>query len=110
MKGVFVLSVLSAVVLSVFASSIQLPTSGDFEDDAASYKDATQIVPEMHGNRMKRSPLDPLIAPLIIGKSFLYGALLGPKLFHHRPRYYHAKPYYVHHGGHGYGWGWGWGK
>ncbi|OXA58457.1 uncharacterized protein LOC110846401 [Folsomia candida] len=107
MKGVFVASVLSAVVLSVFASSIQLPNSGEVEGDVVSYnQDATQIVPEVHGNRMKRSPLDPIVAPLIIGKSFLYGALLGPKLF--RPRYYyHPKPQY-HHYGHGYGWGWGW--
>jgi hypothetical protein len=69
------------------------------------------------GNRMKRSPVDPIVAPLLIGKSFLYGALIGPKLFHrphyYRPYYYGGGGHYGHGYGHGYGygrgWGWGWG-
>lgn len=53
-------------------------------------------------HRAKRSPYDPTL-PLILGKSFLLGSLLGPKLFN--------KGW----GGHRhYGWGWaprsrGWG-
>jgi len=67
-----------------------------------------------HGHRAKRSPYDPTL-PLLLGKTFLLGHLLGPKVFHkgwgwggHR---------HHHHGWGGWGWpskvvhvshGWGW--
>jgi len=60
-----------------------------------------ELAPEyssVSGHRAKRSPLDPIVAPLLIGKSFLYGALVGPKLFkpYYRP-YYHHYHYPIHH-------------
>jgi len=111
MKAVLLLCALSGVILAISASAIVLPVPENFEDESNPETSSQIATPEVsyHGSRVKRSPLDPIIAPLLIGKSFLYGALLGPKLF--RPVYYHHhQPYYGHGYGHGWGWGYGHGK
>jgi len=104
MKGLFVIvpMVLCLVVATVIA---------DYENDLE-HPENQQVV-EHH--RSKRSPYDPLIPALLLGKSaFLLGSILGPKLLH-RPVIHHRP--YRHHGGWGWqprGWGgwqpqgWGW--
>jgi len=65
---------------------------------------ATDLIyePQETHVRHKRSPYDPLLPTLLLGKSFLLGAVLGPRLLH-RPRVnYGYAPRYVRYGG----WGW----
>jgi len=100
---------------------MQMQEDNAVEFAPAEYQHDTSVSQGHH--RTRRSPLDPVIAPLLIGKSFLYGALVGPKLFkpylyprynhyhypiHHYPRYhYGGYGHHGHHGLHGYGYGYG---
>ncbi|ODN01690.1 hypothetical protein Ocin01_04995 [Orchesella cincta] len=75
------------IVLGVWVCGAYCSTQ--LEEDQS----VVELAPEYNsaGHRAKRSPLDPIVAPLLIGKSFLYGALVGPKLFkpYYRPYYHH---------------------
>jgi hypothetical protein len=86
---VLVALVFAAVVCGVLASSEE--------------QQSTDVVYEPNTHvRTKRSPYDPLIPSLLLGKSFLLGAVLGPRLLHRR-RYVHYAPRHVVYNG---GWGW----
>jgi uncharacterized membrane protein YgcG len=100
MKGLITL-VLSLCLAAVFVNSV----AGAEYDDALTYAHSPEVA-EHH--RSKRSPYDPIIPALLLGKSaFLLGTILGPKLLH-RPVYHH-RPHYqrVYHSGGGWGHGGG---
>jgi len=67
-----------------------------------------------HGHRTKRSPYDPILPAIVLGKSFLLGALVGKSLrrgWGWRPRHrgwgWKQAPVVIHHAHSHGGWG-GW--
>jgi len=92
---VVVALVLAAVVCGVLSSS----------DEQSAATDVIYEPQETHV-RNKRSPYDPLIPSLLLGKSFLLGAVLGPKLLRRPHVRYHYAPRYVS----SYNSGWGWNR
>jgi len=128
MRGLIVFGFLISTIIVCVLSENEQPAHGETSELAVSPDQLT------HGHRSKRSPYDPILPTIVLGKSFLLGALLGKTLGRHkgwgwrpRPRGWGWKaPVVVHHshshggwGGSSGGWGgweepvshgWGWSR
>jgi len=126
MRGLVVFGFLISTIIVCVLSDNGQPEKQD--DISALEVRADQLT---HGHRSKRSPYDPIVPALVLGKSFLLGALVGKSLrrgWGWRPRHrgwgWRSAPVVVHHshshggwGGdsHSHGWepvttGWGWSR
>lgn len=110
MKGLVIFGFLISTIIVCVLSE-----DGSFQQDSSAVVTSSDQL--THGHRSKRSPYDPVVPALLLGKSFLLGAFLGKSLkrgWGWRPRHHHkgwhshawSAPVVVHHHSHG-GWG-GW--
>lgn len=118
---------ISTIIVCVLSETDQ-PSNGAAHDDISEV--AVRADQLTHGHRSKRSPYDPIVPTILLGKSFLLGALVGkslrrgwgwrPRIVRHRGWGWKPAPVVLHHHSHG-GWGgweepapvvstgWGWG-
>jgi len=111
MRGLIVFGFLiSTIIVCVLSDNDQSVQQQDASSDVAVRGDQLEV-----HHRSKRSPYEPILPALVLGKSFLLGALVGKSLrrgWGWRPRHHHRgwgwkpAPVVVHHHAHG-GWG-GW--
>jgi hypothetical protein len=110
MRGLILFGFLiSAFVVCVLSENDQ--SSGATHEESSDV--AVRADQLTHGHRTKRSPYDPIVPALLLGKSFLVGALVGKSLrrgwgWRPRPRGWGWRaPVVVHHSHSHGGWG-GW--